>query len=210
MPHPAPSPPTNRTSGMRFPMRIHVKACAFLAMSAALAACGAKTPLDAETDGNTGNVNPDGGGGGEAALFVGTWTCVGGITFTPDVAAPSATDSHSDLATFVANSDGTLALTLEALVINGNPVDTNAGDDRLSVTFSAWGSTATAIAGPTWSGADDAVFTFKNGTFVVTGNAGKMDLNVGVSGNPQDTESGTDSTVMTCTRGVEGSDASVE
>jgi hypothetical protein len=190
-------------------MKIHAKLCAFLATSAALAACGAKTPLDGETDENTGGINPDGGGGGEAALFVGTWTCVGGDTFTPAVAAPSDTDSRTELATFVANPDGTLGMTLVVLTLNSIPVGSaDAGEGCLSYTFSAWGSTATAIAGPTCATTYGPIFTFKNGTFVVSGTAARMNLNSQVSG--PDTEPGTDSSVLTCTRGVEDIDATTE
>jgi len=180
-------------------MRIHVKTCAFLAMSAAtLFACGGKTPLDGGTTGDDGSTYPD-GGAAEAAIFVGTWNCVGGITWTPASTGggPSSTQSNTDLATFVANADGTLALTLEALTINSTPVDTDAGD-RLSFTFSALGSTATATSSPVWS-SDGAIFTFKTGTFVVSGSAGKLDLNSDVSG--QGVQPGTDATVMSCTRG---------
>ena len=172
-----------------------MKTHAVLALACALScACGGRTAWDTATVGGGGPVLlPD--GGAAAALFVGTWTCADAktITFMDSTAMHI---SQTDFVTIVENADGTLTLT--GRTAGGTPAD--GGADCSAYTFVVSDSTTAIAPGEATCTEDDgrAIYTLRNGTFVVSGDSAQIDIHTSSAG--PDVDPSNNSVIGTCTR----------
>jgi hypothetical protein len=144
----------------------------------------------------------NGSGASNIGAFLGTWTCqdTATITLTTEKTPPGVSPvSRTDVLTFVAKPDGTLAMTGDTVAVGSAPDD--AGEACGFYTFSFSGSTATALGGPVCS-IGGATFSATSGTFVVSGATATITLVTAVS--PSMTGStvvpSTDSVTGTCTK----------
>jgi hypothetical protein len=187
-------------------MKLSAHLLPLLAAASLLGGCG-RTELDLGELGGT-YTEPDGAviTGHDPGLFVGTWTCPGTETFTyASGGLGPHSQSQTALAIFGGSSGDMLALTLTTVKVGSVYVDPDGGVEGCSsFTFVVSGSTATAVSGPSCSSTDPgnaATFTFKNGTFFISGTTADINMNTTVSPGPGSAvAAGVDSFVATCTR----------
>ena len=170
-----------------------MKARALLALACALScACGARTAWDTATVGGGPVLLPD--GGDAAAIFVGTWTCLDWVTIVTSDSA-GAHFSDTDSVTIVENANGTLTLTGRTA---GQKED--GGAPCGTYTFVVSDSTTAIALGEATCEEDDgrAIYTLRNGAFVVSGDSAQIDIHTSSSG--PDVDPSNNSLIGTCTR----------
>ena len=138
-----------------------------------------------------------------AALFVGTWSC-------QDLLSEFITSSQSsqaqaqwnteEVVTFALNPDSTLTMTFITTKLGVSHMD-DAGVNAWSpYTFTAEGSTATAVRGQTISNGQ-ATLSFRSASFVISGSQASFNVTTTVAADPgSNVEPGTDTLVGTCSK----------
>jgi hypothetical protein len=192
---------------MRLPMMMaRLRIGASLTTALALWGCGGATlaggPNGADANGAAGG---DGGtgSGGTSAVFVGTWTCMGTATGTDQPNTPPYSEDIKDIASLVANSDGSLTMTVDTqLLYEGHYEDDGSCS---SLKWNIEGSTATTAGGqscPDGEPVTDSV----TGQFTVSGNSATISMGFAQPGaalpNGNTLEPSNAQFTGTCTRDV--------